>query len=97
MMVGSILLVESPNFPKAKTVLYSPLNEFCFLLLPAVHGLAPGIHAEGVGSILAAISKSFLSSRAGGCTKSVQAHEPYLHSEKAHASGSVPHSLVLAS
>lgn len=58
--------------------------------LSATHGLALGIHAEGLGSFLAALGKSFLSSWAGGCTKGLQINSPDSNSQKTYASGSVP-------
>ena len=59
MIIGSILLEESPSFPKAKGSAYSPPNEFFFLPLSAAHSLVLGIHAEGLGNFLAAVRKSF--------------------------------------
>lgn len=80
-----------------KALSYSSPNEFFSLPLYPPHGLTLGIHAEGLGNFLAVVFKNSLSFWAGGCIQGIQTHSAYLTSEKAHASGSLVLTMVIAS
>lgn len=90
-------LCENPTFPGPKALSYSSPNEFSPLPLYPPHGLTLGIHAEGLGNFLAFVVKRFLSFWARDCTQGIQTHSAYLTSEEAHASGSLPWTMILAS